>query len=79
VRGEIRSDWSFRNGRFHLDVTLPPNTLDRVYVPARNADGITESGRPAAKAKGVRFLQMQGGYAVFQVGSGAYHFAAPAE
>ena len=78
-RGAIRSDWYFRHGRFHLNVTLPPNTSDRIYVPAQSPDGITESGRPAAKATGVRLLRMQSGYAVFQVGSGTYRFSAPAE
>jgi alpha-L-rhamnosidase len=79
VRGEIRSDWSVKNGRFHLDVTLPPDTTDQVYVPARSAEGVTESGQPAEKAPGVHFLQMRDGYAVYQVGSGTYHFIAPAK
>ena len=78
VRGVIRSGWSIQNGSFHLDVTLPPNTSDQVYLPAKSADAVTESGQPAGKAPGVHFLRMQDGYAVYQVGSGTYHFVAPA-
>ena len=78
VRGEIRSDWSIPDGRFHLDVTLPPNTTNQVYVPAKSAEAVTESGRPAEKSPGVHFLHVRDGYAVYQVGSGTYHFVAPA-
>ncbi len=78
VRGEIRSDWSISHGRFHLDVILPANTTDQIYVPAKNAEGVTESGRPAKDAPGVRFLHMQDRYAVYQVGSGTYRFVAAA-
>ncbi len=78
VRGEIRSDWSIKDGNFDLDVTLPPNTSDEIYVPAQRADRVTENGRPAAKSPGVHFLRMQDGYVIYEVGSGTYHFVAPA-
>jgi alpha-L-rhamnosidase len=45
-----------------------------VYVPAINGDGVTESGKPAAKAAGVKFLRMENGAAVYEVGSGSYRF-----
>ena len=77
VRGEIRSEWSRENGKFYLNVTLPPNTWDQVYVPARSSETVTESGRLAAESPGVHFLRMTNGYAVYQVGSGTYHFAVP--
>ncbi len=79
VRGEIRTGWSIQNSRFYLDVTLPPNTTDRVYIPAKRTADVTESGQPAEKSHGVHFLHMQDGYAVYQVGSGTYHFAAQAK
>ncbi len=77
VRGEIRSEWSISKGEIHLNVTMPPNTADTVYVPARSASRVTEGGQAAAKAHGVQFLRMENGYAVYAVGSGTYHFAAP--
>jgi alpha-L-rhamnosidase len=57
-----------------LEVTIPINTTATVYVPAKDADGVTESGKPAAKAAGVKFLRMENRAAVYEVGSGTYHF-----
>jgi alpha-L-rhamnosidase len=55
-------------------VTVPANTSAKVHIPAESAKSITESGKPATKAKGVRFLQIKQGTAVFVIGSGQYHF-----
>jgi alpha-L-rhamnosidase len=46
-----------------------------VLVPAKNADAITESGKPLAKAPGVKFLRMEGDRAVLEVEAGSYRFA----
>jgi alpha-L-rhamnosidase len=35
---------------------------------------VTESGKPAAQAAGVKFLRMENNAAVYAVGSGAYQF-----
>jgi alpha-L-rhamnosidase len=59
IHGKIVSDWRIKGGTFTLKVTVPTNTTATVYVPARDAEGVTESGRPAAKSKGVRFLRME--------------------
>ncbi len=45
-----------------------------VYVPVKDLDGVTESGKPAGTARGVNFLRMEGQSAVYAVGSGVYHF-----
>ncbi len=74
--GPIATHWRQSGDRFELDVELPPNTAASVYVPAREAASVTESGRPAQSAPGVRFVRMESGAAVFEVGSGAYSFAA---
>ena len=57
-----------------MDVTIPPNTTATVYVPAQNVVGVTESGKPAAKAEGVKLLRMENLAAVCEVGSGSYRF-----
>jgi len=59
-----------------MNVTIPINTTATVYVPARDAAGVTEAGRPAAKADCVNFLRMENGAAVYEVGSGHYRFEA---
>jgi alpha-L-rhamnosidase len=72
--GLIRSDWQKKNGVITMDVMIPANTAATVYVPAKAEKDITESGKSIAKAKGVTFLKMENGAAVYAVGSGAYKF-----
>ncbi len=78
IRGVIASHWSLQGGRFQLRVTVPPNTTATVYVSARDAASVSEGGRPAGSASGVRFLRMDRGAAVYQIGSGTYAFASSA-
>ena len=72
--GRIESGWKRDGERLTLDVTVPVNTSAVVHVPAASAEGITESGRPAAEAPGVRFLRMENGKALYEVVSGTYRF-----
>lgn len=72
--GRIATSWQREGNRFQLDVTIPPNTTATIYVPAKDAAAVTESGQPAAKAKGVKFLRQDAGAAVFAADSGAYSF-----
>lgn len=76
VRGPVKSEWKKTEGKFTLHVAIPPNATATVYVPAADADRVTESGKSAAKAPGVRLLRSERGMAVFQVGSGEYEFVA---
>ena len=57
-----------------MEVTIPANTTATVYVPAKDAAVVTESGKPADKAEGVKFLRMENNAAVYAVGSGVYRF-----
>jgi hypothetical protein len=75
--GRIESDWTRDTDALTLDVTVPPNTTATVYVPASNPQAVTESGRPAGGAEGVKLLRTENGTAVFEVGSGKYAFRAP--
>jgi alpha-L-rhamnosidase len=74
INGKIATDWKLENGTFSLNVTIPVNTTATVYVPAESPETVTESGRKIADAPAVRFLRMEGGSAVFAVGSGHYQF-----
>ena len=74
VRGDIRSAWTREGGRLTLDVVVPPNTTATVHVPAADAAGVRESGRPLADSAGVRFLRFEDGRAVLAVDSGSYQF-----
>jgi alpha-L-rhamnosidase len=72
--GTIVSDWKIDGGLFRWDVTVPPNTTATVYVPATEDGSVTEGGRPAASAPGVKFLRIDGLAAVYAVASGSYSF-----
>ena len=76
IRGRIAVAWKTDAGALALDVTVPPNTSAAVYVPAKRAEDVTESGKPAARAEGVKFLRMEDGAAVFEVVAGRYAFSA---
>lgn len=72
--GKIVSNWRRDGQKLTIEVTIPANTTATVYVPAKVAAGVTESGQPADKAQGVRFLRMERDAAVYAVSSGTYRF-----
>ena len=72
--GPIVSHWKREGETFDWQIRVPPNTTATVHVPAEAATKITESGRPADKAEGAKFLRMEKGAAVYEVGAGAYRF-----
>ena len=74
--GRIVSQWQRNGEKIMLDVTIPPNTTATVYVPARAAAAVTESGKPLAKAAGVKYLDVEGERVVLALESGSYHFQA---
>ena len=73
--GTFATAWTRRAGQFHLNVTIPPNTTATVWVPSADPGTVTESGHPAAGAKGVRFVRSEKGASVFEVQSGTYRFS----
>lgn len=73
--GPIAVEWRAGEG-FELDVDIPPGSSAEVWIPAPSPDAVTEGGRPAAEADGVSKLGVEDRCAIFQVGSGAYRFAA---
>ena len=72
--GRIVSNWKREGGKLTMDVTIPSNATATVFVPANKAASITESGKPAGEAEGVKFLRMENNAAVYAVGSGNYQF-----
>ena len=73
--GSMVSNWSRsgNTGKFHIEV--PPNTMARVNIPAKDVNDVLEGGQPAAKANGVTYLHQDGIYAAFLVDSGVYRFS----
>ena len=75
IHGKIVSNWRLEDGVLTLNITLPANTWATLYIPAADTKAVQESGQPAEDASGVRFLRMEPGAAVYEVGSGSYCFA----
>ena len=75
ICGLIVSSWKVDGSRFTHDISIPPNTTATVHLPAKNAASVTESGKPADQAGGVKFLRMENGKALYEIGSGHYAFA----
>ncbi len=74
IRGRIASRWTKKDGAFELSVTVPANCSATVTLPAIDAAKITESGRALGAADGVKFLRLENGRALVEVGSGDYSF-----
>ena len=77
-----------RGGDFVLKLTIPANTTAEVALPMGQGSQVLESGGPAEKAPGVRFVGMEetaygaagGGMqriARYEVGAGSYEFKVP--
>jgi len=72
--GEIASDWRRDGDRFTWNVSIPVNTTATVYVPADREASVKESDLPVAQVPGIKHARMEAGTAVYEIGSGTYHF-----
>ncbi|WP_276359814.1 alpha-L-rhamnosidase [Daejeonella sp. H1SJ63] len=71
--GKVSNEWKLENGKLKMDVSIPVNTFATIYIPAKTASDITESGRELSKES----IQGSGGeYVILKIGSGNYHFEA---
>ncbi len=74
LHGWVRSEWQKEGNRLTWKITVPANTKAVISIPALSADAVTEKGRPAREAEGVKPVKMENGKAVFEIGSGEYSF-----
>jgi alpha-L-rhamnosidase len=72
--GLIASDWHRDGTTFEWHITVPVNTTATVYVPAKSVDQVFEGGKSAAGVRDIKFIGMENGRAIFDIGSGNYHF-----
>ena len=75
--GTVASAWEIRDGRFVLEVTVPPNAYATVTLPRARLDQVTEGGTPLGSAAGVRGTRQVQDQAVVEIGSGQYRFVYP--
>lgn len=74
IRGPIESEWKLEGNEFQWTARIPANTSAEVYVPCISPEAVKEGDVPAAQAKGLEFLRMEDGAAVYCAVPGMYHF-----
>lgn len=72
--GRLWSSWRKENGRFVLEVSIPPNSSATIHLPTTNASGVLEGGHPVQAAERVSFHGVEQGRAVYIIGAGLYRF-----
>ncbi len=73
--GRVVCNWEMEESVFSMDIEVPTNTTATVYVPAKKLTDVSEGGHPAIEVVGVKYIRMDKGCAVFEIGSGSYAFA----
>ena len=76
IRGTINCEWIASASGYQFNVSIPANTTARIYLPAQERRKVKEGSVLADKARGVKFLHMEDGFAVYETGGGAYSFFA---
>jgi alpha-L-rhamnosidase len=79
IRGTISAAWTIERGSFSLCVSVPPGTTTTAWIPANEVSRVTEDGRLATQAPGVRLLRLEEGWALFEVEFGSCVFMARAQ
>jgi alpha-L-rhamnosidase len=77
--GLIVSSWKRTGETASFHIKVPPNSMAKIYIPAVGKEHVTEGGKPAGDANGVRYLGVEtsdavGNYVIYEVGSGVYDF-----
>lgn len=71
--GTISSRWKKEQDHLKWEISIPGNTKALVYFPAA-ANDVKERGKPAAEQNGIRFIKMEAGKSLYELGSGSYSF-----
>src|SRR5207245_8597509 len=76
--GRVSTYWKVAEGKFTLDVTIPPGATATIHIPTTDPDSVAESGHPLAVAEGLSPLEPTDTTAVCRARPGTYHFTARA-
>jgi alpha-L-rhamnosidase len=77
LHGPVRTEWRVKDGRFELDLTLPPNTRGVVELPTSDPAAVRENGRPLRRSKGLRTGALTDGRLTLEVSAGTWRFSTP--
>ncbi|MGB8191418.1 MAG: family 78 glycoside hydrolase catalytic domain [Chitinophagaceae bacterium] len=73
--GKLSSGWKKdADGNIVFDVEVPANTTATIFIPAANADDVTESGKKISLQKDLQAKAGDNGFVEVRTGSGKYQF-----
>ena len=72
--GMISSHWTKINSDLTWNISIPANTKGTIYIPAVSEKDVQEGANAITGTEGIRFIRMEKGNAVFEIGSGNYSF-----
>lgn len=78
--GIIKSDWKTEGNLFKWHLSIPANTSAIIYLPVVSEQKVMEGGQSVethggASLKGIKFMRMENGKVLFEIGSGSYSFS----
>ena len=76
ISGKIVSEWRRDGENITLHVVIPVNTTASICIPTMDPKSVREGGSPSIQLSKIKFVRVDGTYAVYQVGSGNYTFVA---
>ncbi|HEY6505360.1 MAG TPA: family 78 glycoside hydrolase catalytic domain [Chitinophagaceae bacterium] len=72
--GTIISHWTKGDNGLVWNINVPANAKAIIYIPAAGPGDVQDNGNTVATAEGIRFIGMENGNAVMEIGSGNYSF-----
>ena len=72
--GEIMSTWSVEGDAVEFQVSIPPNTTARVFIPCGDPENIQEGNKKLNKIKEISVVGSEENYTIVEIGSGQYNF-----
>jgi alpha-L-rhamnosidase len=72
--GKIISEWKRDKDNLILNITIPANTMAKIYLPSGDIRNITENGNPIITNKDFNSISTENGKTLIHTGSGNYLF-----
>ncbi|HEY1786962.1 MAG TPA: family 78 glycoside hydrolase catalytic domain [Verrucomicrobiae bacterium] len=74
VHGRVLSEWNRKRDHLKLHVHVPIGATATVFIPAKDASFVRESGKRLNQVDGIRSLSQAENKVIVTVGSGDYYF-----
>jgi alpha-L-rhamnosidase len=75
--GVIISNWQKENEQLKWHISIPANTCAIIYMPAKSIDMVKDGDKSASNSSNIKFLRIENGRTVMEIGSGSYSFSVP--